>query len=342
MGDLRKKMPITFWTFLVGALALSGVCAVERFYSARTASSRKPSNSIIICCLRDRCFYRRTDDVLHVPAVLRRFLRQGKIRNRLARARIAAVMTLPLIVLAVFSVIGGVIGIQGIYRRACLPPEQETSAGFAQHFDRTVRAIAAGRVACGILAVIVGFFGAFALYAKADNGPAAGKTRRIGDGDEKQVLLRRTLRSHVHPRCMILSRRLPIGLTAGSSKAFASGWFAAARILPAARCACANRQPPDLRLPVCARRGGGALFRFGKMIINDNKRIEVSGAWSALTLALSPRRGRIVVNRLARRAPLEISGSDLCCSLSLGERVRVRASVPSYFKFQLSESGFCK
>jgi len=33
MGDLRKKMPATFWTFLVGALALSGVWPFSGFFS---------------------------------------------------------------------------------------------------------------------------------------------------------------------------------------------------------------------------------------------------------------------------------------------------------------------
>jgi hypothetical protein len=73
---------------------------------------------------------------------------------------------------------------------------------------------------------------------------------------------------------------------------------------------------------------------------NDNKRIEVSGAWPALTPALSPRRGRIIVSRAAKQARLEISSGDLCCSLSPGERVRVRAGVPIYFEFRPLESGF--
>jgi NADH-quinone oxidoreductase subunit L len=33
MGNLRKKMPVTFWTFLIGALALSGVPPFSGFYS---------------------------------------------------------------------------------------------------------------------------------------------------------------------------------------------------------------------------------------------------------------------------------------------------------------------
>jgi len=33
MGALRKKMPVTFWTFLVGTLALCGVPPFSGFYS---------------------------------------------------------------------------------------------------------------------------------------------------------------------------------------------------------------------------------------------------------------------------------------------------------------------
>ena len=33
MGSLQKKMPVTFWTFLIGTLALSGVPPFSGFYS---------------------------------------------------------------------------------------------------------------------------------------------------------------------------------------------------------------------------------------------------------------------------------------------------------------------
>ena len=88
MGDLRKKMPVTFWTFLVGALALSGVPPFSGFYSQGRILAQA-WNRKITCCLPSRVFVAGADGVLHVPAVLRRFLRQGEIRGRLARARIA-------------------------------------------------------------------------------------------------------------------------------------------------------------------------------------------------------------------------------------------------------------
>lgn len=67
----------------------------------------------------------------------------------------------------------------------------------------------------------------------------------------------------------------------------------------------------------------------------DHRQIEVSGGTLSLTPALSPRRGRIV-RRLTRccvsvksTEPSEQSSAANCCSLSLGERAGVRASVKS-------------
>ncbi len=93
MGGLRKdKMGITFWTaFLVGSLALSGVPPFSGFLLQRFHPLTTGVVAAQLPVVRCRCFCRRFDGVLHVPAVLRRFLRQGKIQGRAsARARIAA------------------------------------------------------------------------------------------------------------------------------------------------------------------------------------------------------------------------------------------------------------
>jgi len=65
------------------------------------------------------------------------------------------------------------------------------------------------------------------------------------------------------------------------------------------------------------------------MTTDNDKTVEVSGDGFALTPALSPRRGRMIASRRANQAAMKISTDDLCCSLSPGERVRVRASVAS-------------
>ena len=89
MGGLKKKMPVTFWTFTIGALGLERHSAVCRFLFEGFNSRAMPGTEKLFA-VRRRRVRRRADRVLHVPFVLRRFLRQGKIRPRQARARIAA------------------------------------------------------------------------------------------------------------------------------------------------------------------------------------------------------------------------------------------------------------
>ncbi len=47
MGNLRKKMPVTFWTFLIGALALSGIPPFSGFYSKDSIFAQCLSRKII-------------------------------------------------------------------------------------------------------------------------------------------------------------------------------------------------------------------------------------------------------------------------------------------------------
>ena len=109
-------MPITFWTFLIGALALERRAAVQRVLFSKDsilAQALGPAKLSAVCRRRVRC---RADDVLHVPACSSSFSSASRETETAAHAHESpAVMTLPLMVLAVFSVIGGVIGVEGIY-----------------------------------------------------------------------------------------------------------------------------------------------------------------------------------------------------------------------------------
>ena len=172
MGDLRKKMPITFWTFLLGALALSGVWPLSGFFS---------KDSILAQALEQHNYLLFADGVfvagLTTFYIFRLFFVVffGKEKSEIASHahESPAVMTWPLIVLAVFSVIGGVIGIQGIYHRLFVG-EAEQAIGFGQMLFEPF-AQAPLTASLGILAVIIGFFAAFTLYAKADQDPLPAK-----------------------------------------------------------------------------------------------------------------------------------------------------------------------
>jgi NADH-quinone oxidoreductase subunit L len=112
MGGLRKRMPVTFWVYVVGALALAGIVPFAGFWS------------------KDEIL---ADAKLHFPAAywllaIAAFLtafymgRQiwmvffGKPRHEAAAhaEESKAVITVPLIILAVFSVLGGLINFPGL------------------------------------------------------------------------------------------------------------------------------------------------------------------------------------------------------------------------------------
>jgi NADH-quinone oxidoreductase subunit L len=111
MGGLRKKMPITFWTFLIGGLALSGFPVVTAgFWSKDEIFAEAFGNGHLAVYV-----------VLALAAFLTAFytMRQitltflGKARTRAAEhaSETTWTMTFPLIILAIFAVGFGWVGI---------------------------------------------------------------------------------------------------------------------------------------------------------------------------------------------------------------------------------------
>jgi NADH-quinone oxidoreductase subunit L len=172
MGNLRKKMPITFWTFLIGALALSGTPPFSGFYSKDSIFAQALAQhnyllfavGVFVAALTTFYTFRLFFVVFY-----------GAEKSDAAKHahESSAVITLPLVILAVFATIGGVIGIEGIYRYN-FPGEAEKSAGFAATLFApfTHSPLAAS---LGILAFVIGFVSAFALYAKAETDPLPAK-----------------------------------------------------------------------------------------------------------------------------------------------------------------------
>ena len=89
------------------------------------------------------------------------------------------IITLPLVILAVFSLIGGLIGIQGVYH-AFFSGEAETSAGFAAAlFEPFTHSPVAASL--GLLAFAIGLVAAFALYKNAATDPLPAKLGPLAD-----------------------------------------------------------------------------------------------------------------------------------------------------------------
>jgi NADH-quinone oxidoreductase subunit L len=170
MGGLRKKMPVTFWTFLFGTLALCGVPPFSGFYSKDSilAQALEQRNyplfalGVVVAGLTTFYMFR----LFYIA-----FLGKAKTEAAEHAHESPAVISWPLLVLAVFAVIGGIIGVSETYAA------QFGEAAHASIAQRIVEPFTHSPVAAtiGILAVIVGFFAARTLYRNATNDPLPAK-----------------------------------------------------------------------------------------------------------------------------------------------------------------------
>ena len=170
MGNLRKKMPITFWTFLVGTLALCGVPPFSGFYSKDSILGQAMGQGsmglfilgVLVAALTT--FY--TFRLFFVV-----FLGKEKSKAASHAHESPLVMTLPLLALAVFAAIGGFIGISNNYASQFNPKFEALS--FGEQLMEPLHNI--GPMLGGLGAVAVGFFLAFSLYKNASTDPLPAK-----------------------------------------------------------------------------------------------------------------------------------------------------------------------
>jgi NADH-quinone oxidoreductase subunit L len=112
MGGLRKQMPVTFWLYLIGALALAGIFPLAGFWSKDEILLDAAKNYPVVCIL------------LILAAFLTAFYMGRQIwmvffgSPRHAAAGIATesprVMTVPLMVLAALAILGGALNFPGL------------------------------------------------------------------------------------------------------------------------------------------------------------------------------------------------------------------------------------
>ena len=166
MGNLRKKMPVTFLTFTIGTLALCGVPPFSGFYSkdAILAQALEQHNYILfsigVFVAALTTFY--TFRLFFVV-----FMGKEKSKAASHAHESSLVMTLPLIALAVFSFAGGFIGITNNYGSQFAAAHEQLSV--AQQALEPLHNIFP--MLCGLGAVAVGLFLAYSLYNNATTDP---------------------------------------------------------------------------------------------------------------------------------------------------------------------------
>src|SRR5882724_799346 len=177
MGALRRKMPVTFWTFLVGTLALAGVPPFSGFFSKDSTLAqalRHPNPlfkyglftlGVVVAALTAFYMFRLVFVVF-----------QGDSKSEQAghAHESPPVIAWPLRVLALFSTIGGVIGIETLYIRQFSPEEPLPTLAWWQQLALPF-SHAPWAVAFGLFAAVVGFGAAYTLYFNAAVDPLPAK-----------------------------------------------------------------------------------------------------------------------------------------------------------------------
>ena len=111
MGGLRKKMPITFWTFLAGGLALSGFPLITAGFWSKDeilSGSFNGGHMIVFIALAVAAFLTAFYTARQITLV---FLGEPRSDSAAHAHESKPVMTVPLIVLAFFAITAGWVGI---------------------------------------------------------------------------------------------------------------------------------------------------------------------------------------------------------------------------------------
>jgi NADH-quinone oxidoreductase subunit L len=161
MGALKRKMPVTYWTFMAGTLALCGFPPLSGFYSKDSILSQAlVSHQVALFILGVAVAMLTAFYMFRLALVV--FYGGEKSEAAGHAHESPRIMIWPLRVLAVLSIIGGFIGIGTLYARQ-FSAEGAAPAGFAAQLLEPFSASPLGAL-FGLFAVILGFSMAFACY----------------------------------------------------------------------------------------------------------------------------------------------------------------------------------
>ncbi len=171
MGALRKKMPVSYWTFMVGTLALAGVWPLSGFFSKDAILAAAQHHSLPLFILAVGVAGLTTFYMFRLVFVT--FFGEAKSHGVDHAHESPGVMVWPLRILAVLSILAGVIGIEGLFADALKPGGEHPHGVLAQLVYPFQHAPVA---ACsGLAAFAVGLYAAWKLYANAKSDPLPAK-----------------------------------------------------------------------------------------------------------------------------------------------------------------------
>jgi NADH-quinone oxidoreductase subunit L len=163
MGALRKRMPVTFWTFMVGTLALAGVWPLSGFFSKDAILAAAQHHSLPLFILAVGVAGLTTFYMFRLVFVA--FFGAAKSHGVDHAHESPGVMIWPLRILALMSIAGGVIGVEALFAGALKPGGEHPHGLLAQLVYPFQHAPVAAL--SGLAAFAIGLFAAWKLYWNA-------------------------------------------------------------------------------------------------------------------------------------------------------------------------------
>lgn len=169
MGGLSKKMPITFWTFLAGTLALAGAPPLSGFFS---------KDAILAAAYRAPVLFVVSFAVAFLTAfymfrlIFVAFLGPARPQVPADLHESPPVMTWPLLILAVPTVVAGFSGLDPFLERHFTPAAAEHPGGIWNTLIAPLNHAPLAALA-GLGALLFGGFAAWHLYAGRSADPLA-------------------------------------------------------------------------------------------------------------------------------------------------------------------------
>jgi NADH-quinone oxidoreductase subunit L len=170
MGRLKEKMPVTAFTFLIGTLALCGVPPLSGFYSKDAILAAAYEHNPVLFGIAAVVAFLTTFYMFRLVFVAF----WGKAKSHLPdhAHESPAVMTIPLWILAFASLAAGCVGIYHyVGQQFSLGGESLSVVDQLVEPFHDAPKIAIG----GLVAVLLGFFAAWSLYANAATDPLTAK-----------------------------------------------------------------------------------------------------------------------------------------------------------------------
>ncbi len=165
MGGLRRHMPYTFWTFVIGSLALAGIVPLSGFWS---------KDEILASLSEDAFGLGAAADLVLVLAIAGAFVTAfymarvvylaffGSYKGEAEPHEAPAVMTYPLVGLAVFSVIAGWVNVPGAFTAFT----EWLAARAHAALDPHATALNWGLAGAGTLAALAGIAAGIGLFRR--------------------------------------------------------------------------------------------------------------------------------------------------------------------------------